>query len=52
LQAARDRLDQLEAAMRGLDDGGYGHCQVCDAPIEFATLMADPLQPDCRRCGG
>ncbi|HVY08825.1 MAG TPA: hypothetical protein VHB18_01595 [Mycobacteriales bacterium] len=52
LQTARERLEQLEAAMRGLDDGSFGRCQVCDAPIEFATLMADPLQPDCRRCGG
>jgi RNA polymerase-binding transcription factor DksA len=50
LALARTGLEQLEAAMRQLDDGSYGRCASCGSAIGFAALMADPLATACLRC--
>lgn len=43
------RLGELEAALRRLDDGSYGRCSVCDAPIPYGRLL---VMPEARGCAG
>jgi RNA polymerase-binding transcription factor DksA len=52
-EAAR-RLDEIDrelaavdAALRRLDEGGYGKCEVCQAPLDPETVEADPLATRC-----
>jgi len=45
LEAIERDLDAVDAALRRLDDGSYGTCESCGAPL--AGLDEDPL---ARRC--
>lgn len=42
-----ERLARLVEALRRLDEGRYGTCALCDAPIEEERLA---LLPDTDRC--
>ncbi len=35
-------LAEIDAALARIDDGSYGRCSVCDAPIPTERLMARP----------
>jgi DnaK suppressor protein len=43
-------LQEVEAALRRMDDGSYGHCQQCGEPITEARLKALPYTPWCIDC--
>lgn len=48
----RDLLDQVEHALRRIEDGSYGVCESCGKPIEAARMKALPhatLCIDCKR---
>jgi len=49
LKQATADLDELDAAVRRLDDGTYGVCERCGLPIAPARLEA---RPAARRCIG
>jgi hypothetical protein len=40
-------LGAVDEALRRLDDGTYGVCEVCGAAIDPQTLAASPLQTVC-----
>jgi RNA polymerase-binding transcription factor DksA len=40
-------LAGVEATLRRLDDGRYGHCEVCGAVLEADAMEADPLAARC-----
>jgi phosphoserine phosphatase RsbU/P len=40
-------LDEVDAALARMEDGTYGLCQSCQAPIERERLLADPLVQFC-----
>jgi sigma-B regulation protein RsbU (phosphoserine phosphatase) len=40
-------LDEVEVAIRRMDDGSYGLCDVCQYPVEKDRLLADPLTHHC-----
>ena len=40
-------LDEVERALEKLDDGTYGACEVCSAPIAEARLEAMPATRYC-----
>jgi RNA polymerase-binding transcription factor DksA len=46
-QISRD-LTGVENALRRLDDGSYGACDVCGAPLDAEALAGDPLLTRCR----
>lgn len=51
LQAmARQRLDDIGAAVRRLDAGTYGACRTCRRPIPMARLEAVPEATQCVSC--
>src|SRR5262249_2936062 len=43
----RRLLDEVDAALRRMDDGSYGLCDACHDPIEPERLLADPLTRLC-----
>ena len=47
LRQANADLDELDAAVRRLEDGSYGVCERCGLPIPPARLDA---RPSARRC--
>ena len=50
LENARDLLDQVDAALRKIDDGTYGTCASCGKSIEAARLKALPHASLCISC--
>jgi len=47
---ARARLEDLEKAMRRLDDRSYGRCLRCGEPIGFTRLAQTPEESNCGNC--
>jgi DnaK suppressor protein len=43
-------LRNIEAALRRLDDGGYGLCRDCEGPINPKRLEFDPTALRCIDC--
>lgn len=48
--SARMVLADVEAALRRLAEGRYGHCHLCRRPIDRAHLMIVPQARYCARC--
>jgi sigma-B regulation protein RsbU (phosphoserine phosphatase) len=40
-------LHEVDSALRRLDVGSYGRCEICQDPIEADRLLADPLVRFC-----
>jgi len=51
IDAVDDLLDEVEGALARLDDGTYGVCESCGAPIEDARLADSPTVRSCSACG-
>jgi len=47
---ARELLEQVNAALRRLDEGTYGICADCGEPIPIERLEALPYATLCVRC--
>ena len=43
----REALDEVDAAIKRLEDGTYGNCEVCGKPIGAARLEAMPAARFC-----
>jgi DnaK suppressor protein len=50
LASIRTRRDQVEHALRRLDEGTYGRCEHCNGPIDPARLEAFPAATSCVSC--
>jgi DnaK suppressor protein len=50
LSQGRDHLAEINAALRRLDEGGYGICGTCGQPMAAGRLAARPAARDCTRC--
>ena len=44
-------LDEVELALARLDDGTYGRCEACGAPIDDRRLAGAPIVRSCGNCG-
>lgn len=49
---ARERLEEVESAIRRLEAGSYGACRTCRHPIPRARLDALPEATQCVSCAG
>src|SRR4051812_13495070 len=47
---ARQRIDDVDAALRRLDTGSYGACRSCRRPIPVVRLEAVPEATQCVSC--
>jgi DnaK suppressor protein len=52
LARAEADLDGVDGALRRLDDGTYGRCEVCGGEIDDARLAASPTTTTCAEHGG
>ena len=43
-------LDQIEAALQRIENGGFGRCQDCGESIPESRLDAIPYAANCVRC--
>jgi DnaK suppressor protein len=50
LEQAREHLAAIDIALRKLDSGTYGVCEVCGEPIGAERLAARPAALTCVRC--
>ena len=51
-EAGRDleELQQIDTALRRMDEGTYGECSTCGIDIELARLEAQPTALRCLEC--
>ena len=52
LEAAREQVAALDAALRRVAEGRYGVCARCGQPIGAERLAARPAALTCIRCAG
>jgi RNA polymerase-binding protein DksA len=52
ISLAEQLLEQLDAALAGLEDGSYGVCETCGTTIPLERLMARPTATHCIDCAG
>ncbi len=50
LSGLRQDLDDVEAAMKRLEEGTYGRCEVCGSPLAAEQLEAHPAARRCPLC--
>jgi RNA polymerase-binding transcription factor DksA len=50
LEAAREQVAAVDAALRRLAEGRYGVCERCGQPIGAGRLAARPAALTCIRC--
>jgi RNA polymerase-binding transcription factor DksA len=46
----REQMADVKAALKRLDDGAYGRCELCGEPIELCTLLEMPWTRYCSSC--
>jgi hypothetical protein len=49
LQEIGAELAGVESALNRLDEGTYGTCQVCGAPLDPGVLAGEPMASRCTR---
>jgi RNA polymerase-binding transcription factor DksA len=52
LEAAREQVAAVDAALRRLAEGQYGVCERCGQPIGAERMAARPAAATCVRCAG
>lgn len=50
LDQSRRHLSDLDRALRQLEEGAYGTCEVCGGPIARERLIARPVARTCIGC--
>ncbi|BBH70129.1 hypothetical protein ACTI_68140 [Actinoplanes sp. OR16] len=50
LTAARDRITEVDEALRRVGDGSYGICERCGRPIAAERLEVRPFARHCISC--
>ena len=50
LGSEKDALDQIDGALKRIEDGSYGLCEECGLKIPASRLAALPYAAQCVRC--
>jgi len=50
VESGENVLDQVEAAIHRIEDGGYGRCEECGMDIPKSRLDAIPYAVECVQC--
>jgi DnaK suppressor protein len=45
-----EMVSQIQLALKKMDEGNYGRCEVCEQPINVMRLRAQPFAVRCTRC--
>ncbi len=51
-EVTRRELDEIEAALRRIDEGSYGCCEACGGPMGLQRIRAIPEARFCLSCSG
>jgi RNA polymerase-binding transcription factor DksA len=51
-EAVRRELNDIECALRRIDEGSYGSCQACGGPMGMQRIRAIPEARYCVSCSG
>jgi len=51
-EVTRRELDEIEAALRRIDEGSYGRCEACGGPMGMQRIRAIPEARFCLSCSG
>lgn len=43
-------IKKIKAALKRVEDGTYGYCDICGEPISLKRLAARPVTSKCREC--
>lgn len=46
----KQELKEIEEALKSIDNGNYGTCEMCDEPISISRLKAKPFAKFCTDC--
>ena len=49
-QTLRDRINEIDSALRKIEDGAYGKCERCRGEISEAVLAVAPESRLCAEC--
>jgi DnaK suppressor protein len=49
-ERSRGLIEEIQAALRRIEDGTFGDCEICGEPINPARLEALPIARRCVRC--
>ena len=49
-QNHRERIAEIESALKKINEGGYGVCEKCGGKIEEEVLGASPESKFCKNC--
>jgi DnaK suppressor protein len=50
LSKVREELDEVEEAMKRVENGSYGRCESCGTTLSAEELDASPLARRCPAC--
>jgi DnaK suppressor protein len=50
LGSEKDAIDQIDGAIKRIDDGSYGQCETCGMKLAKSRLEAIPYAAQCVRC--
>jgi DnaK suppressor protein len=50
LGSEKDALDQIDGALKRIEDGSYGQCEMCSGKIPESRLEAIPYAARCIHC--
>ena len=50
LGSEKDALNQIDRALKRIEDGSYGQCEACGVKIPESRLKAIPYAAQCVRC--
>ena len=50
LEDQRQKIEQIDQALKRIEDGSYGHCETCGGAISPERLEALPYATQCIRC--
>ena len=50
LAKVREELDEVEEAMKRIEDGSYGRCEACGNTLSDEELDASPMARRCLPC--
>jgi DnaK suppressor protein len=50
LGSEKDALNQIDGALKRIDEGSYGRCEICGGRIAKPRLQAVPYAAQCIAC--
>ena len=50
IKQQQEELKEIESALKRIEEGTYGICEMCDEPIAIARLKAKPFAKFCTDC--